>query len=150
MTRVMMSKPYELMTDLKLFGKLSIERARKRGHVAASFKREFFFIALKYILYFPFYIMLKRLLSFWCVWHSLSNSDILISLSPLNFVLFSFSDWQQWLMLASILWTAQVKQGGCRLLGVLWSLQVSPEVKVALRKCWERSGDAKSCLLGSC
>jgi hypothetical protein len=40
MTRVMMSKPYELMTDLKLFGKLSHFKfpLRERGHVAASFK----------------------------------------------------------------------------------------------------------------
>lgn len=88
MTRVMMSKPYELMIDLKLFGKLSHFkfplRERKREatwQLNSKEKKNLFFNCPEINSLFSFPCNAKRLLSFWCFWHFLSNSDILISLS---------------------------------------------------------------------
>lgn len=84
--------------------------------------------------------MLKRLLSFW--WFFLaffSNSDILISL---HFFFFSYSNWNQWLMLAfSLGCTWKARQACLReFAGVSWSegdleemLRVSREVRGILR-----------------
>lgn len=110
MTRVMMSEPYELMVDLKLFGKLSHFKIPLRTreweatwqlHSKEERKISFlFFLNCPEITYFSFHVMLKWLLSFWCFWHFLSNSDILISISHPSFFFFFSSDWNLWLIMA--------------------------------------------------
>lgn len=82
-----------------------------RGSFIRKREKKFIFFPLPWNKFsiFPFHVMPKRLLSFWCFWHFLSNSDILISLSLFKFFVCSSSDWNQWL--TSALWAALAKQG---------------------------------------
>lgn len=109
--------------------------------MAASLKRErkelFFFIALKYILYFPFCVVLKKItVLLMCSAFSFKFRYFNLPLSfKFGFVLFSFSDWNQWLMLAFFGLHVQSRAGVPATKGCPLDMQLSPEVKVALRKC---------------
>lgn len=85
---------------------ISIEEGEREAmwqlHSKEKERSFFFFIALKYILYFPFCVVLKKItVLLMCLALSFKFRYFNLPLSfKFGFVLFSFSDWNQWLMLA--------------------------------------------------
>lgn len=149
----MMSKPHELKIDLKLFGKLAHfkfplrERERKATwQLHSKRKKNLFFLNCPEI---------NSLFSFPC---NAKKITVLLMFLSFSFkfryfnLLFSFYFfflfWLKSVVDASLLFRLHMKAGqACRLMDVLCNWQVSPEVRVALKKRWElaeMSGDTKS------